>query len=413
MRCNIELVVKRFKIVIARVRVRVQYAASVGRWAVMLNNDLIPLCLGASCACLVTLIFQAIQRSYENELEDVAHVSDTIIDTIGNTPLVRIKSLSEFTGVDILGKAEYLNPFGSSKDRIVKAIVPSSLPKHTKVFEGTSGSTGISLSLLCRALGYEPHIVIPEDVSEEKRALLALSGAVLHVVKPASIVDNEMYVNKARAMALESNGFFVNQFESPRNWQAHFETTGPEIYRQCNARIDAFVCGVGTGGSLTGIAKYLQSRKSAARIILADPQGSSLYNFVRHKVMHTNVQNEGSRRRHQVDSLVEGIGLSRTTANFQAGASLVDDAIQVADEEAFRMLQYVRFQDGLLLGTSSGVNLVAAFRIALEMKSNGRSGRIVTLLCDGGERHASIMGSKVSNDCNIEQILEAKGKHVF
>ena len=208
---------------------------------------------------------------------------------------------------------------------------------------------------------------MPNDQAREKSDLLLKLGAEVEQVRPASIIDRDQFVNKARTGAASQTedssrpgrGFFADQFENEANWRAHFEGTGPEIYRQTSGRLDAFVAGAGTGGTIAGVARYLKPRLPAVKIVLADPQGSGLYNRVKFGVMFDVREKEGTRRRHQVDSVVEGIGINRVTANFEAGRSLVDDAVRVDDQQAMMMAKWLVEKDGIFVGSSSCVNCEA------------------------------------------------------
>lgn len=223
------------------------------------------------------------------------------------------------------------------------------------MYEGTVGSTGVSLAFICRARGYLAHICMPNDQSTEKSSLLLKLGAMVTLVPPAPIVDKGQFVNRARALATAQTasetepgrGFFADQFENPANWKAHYEGTGPEIYQQCGGRVDAFVAGAGTGGTLSGVGKYLKERLESVRVVLADPQGSGLYNRIKYGVMFDIKEREGTRRRPQVDTIVEGIGINRVTANFEAGRPYVDDAIRVTDDEALAMARLLVEKEGL------------------------------------------------------------------
>ena len=295
-----------------------------------------------------------------------------IESTIGNTPLIEIKSLSAATKCKILAKAEFLNGAGGSpKDRVALSIIQRAERRGEltpfsgdTIYEGTVGSTGISLATLCRARGYLAHICMPSDQSTEKSSLLLKLGAVVERVAPAPIVDPKHFVNRARQLASDhtlnpnkkGRGFFANQFETEANWRAHSEGTGPEIYSQCGGIVDAFVAGAGTGGTISGAAKYLKSKLADVKIVLADPQGSGLYNKIKHGVMFHDYEREGKRRRDQVDTMVEGIGLTRSTANFEVGADLIDDAIKVTDEQAKMMARWLVEKDGIFIGSSSAVN---------------------------------------------------------
>ncbi|KAK0656610.1 tryptophan synthase beta subunit-like PLP-dependent enzyme [Cercophora newfieldiana] len=336
------------------------------------------------------------------------NIRDGIVDgiegCIGNTPLVKLRSLSEATGRTILAKAEFLNGAGGSpKDRVALHMIEVAeeqgllVPgRGDTIYEGTVGSTGISLATLARARGYRAHICMPNDQAVEKSTLLHHLGATVERVTPAPITSPEHFVNLARTRALEhtassttaSRGFFADQFESHANYQAHIKTTGPEILRQTGGNIDAFVAGAGTGGTISGVAKYLKdsAKLTRLRVVLADPQGSGLYNKVRHGVMYAPTEREGTRRRQQVDTIVEGVGINRITENFEAGRELIDDAVRVTDEQACRMARWLVEHDGIFVGSSSAVNCVAAVATALTLP---RDSVVVTMLCDSGTRHLS------------------------
>ncbi|KAL0089249.1 tryptophan synthase beta subunit-like PLP-dependent enzyme [Phycomyces blakesleeanus] len=315
---------------------------------------------------------------------------------IGNTPLMKIRSLSEATGCTILGKAEFMNPGGSSKDRVALNIIRSAeeagiLKPHkgSTVFEGTVGSTGISIAMIARAKGYKAWIVMPDDQAKEKYQLLEKLGATVEKVRPVSIIDKNQFVNRARERAGafgegESVGYFADQFENSANFDAHYKTTGPEIFSQTKGKIDALVLGAGTGGTLSGITCYLKPLVKNLKVFLADPLGSGLYNKVKYNTMYAPQEKEGTRRRHQVDTVVEGIGINRLTRNFDAGRQFVDDAFRVTDEEAIKMSRFLVREDGLFLGSSSAVNCVAAVRAARQL---GPGHVVVTLLNDSGQRH--------------------------
>ncbi|MCJ1284930.1 hypothetical protein MMC26_004267 [Xylographa opegraphella] len=353
-------------------------------------------------------------------------IGNGIESTIGNTPLIRIRSLSEATGCEILGKAEFLNGAGQSpKDRVALNVINTAEEQGLLrpnsgdvIYEGTVGSTGISLATLCRAKGYMAHICMPSDQSTEKSSLLLRLGATVERVAPAPIVDPAHFVNRARSLAaahtaspiITGRGFFADQFETPANWIAHFAGTGPEIYAQCSGHLDAFVAGAGTGGTITGVAKFLKSKLPKVRIVLADPEGSGLYNRVKYGVMFDLKEREGTRRRQQVDTIVEGIGLNRVTANFEEGREMVDDAYKVSDAEAMQMARWLVEKDGIFIGSSSAVNCVAAVKLAREI---GPSHRIVTILCDSGTRHLSKFWAKAGEiggemDMKLEDVVERK-----
>ncbi|PLB34394.1 putative cysteine synthase [Aspergillus candidus] len=368
-------------------------------------------------------------------------IVDGVEGCIGNTPLFRIKSLSDVTGCEILGKAEFLNGAGqSSKDRVALSMIEIAeelgiLTPHSgdTIYEGTSGSTGISLATLARAKGYLAHICMPSDQAIEKSDLLLKLGAIVDRVPPAPIVEKDNFVNRARSLARahtassgtnsgtstpdvpdlptpsDGRGFFADQFENEANWQAHFNGTGPEIYAQCDGKLDAFVAGAGTGGTISGVALFLKPRIPKLSVVLADPQGSGLYNRVRYGVMFDRKEKEGTRRRRQVDTIVEGIGINRVTANFEAGKELVDDAVRVTDAQALAMARWLVEKDGLFIGSSSAVNCFAAVKTAMKL---GPGHRIVTVLSDSGSRHLSRFWAKAGNvggavDTKLEDVLNA------
>lgn len=347
-----------------------------------------------------------------------AQTYGNVFTLVGNTPIVELESLSEISGCTILAKLELNNPGGSAKDRVAKAIIEEAELRgllrrghRDCVFEGTSGSTGISLATLCNSRGYEAHIVVPNDTSDEKMNLLRMLGAKVHLVSPAGIADPGHYVNTAKRLTDEVNAsssdqqaIFANQFENEVNWKCHYATTGPEIWSQANGKIDAFVSGAGTGGTISGIGRYLKDRLFfKGRIVLADPPGSGLFNKVKYGVMFDIKEKEGTRRRHQVDTVIEGIGLNRVTANLKAGLDVVDDAIRVPDAEAVVMAHHLVEHEGLFVGSSSAVNCVAAFRTALEL---GPGHTIVTIICDSGMRHLSKFWKQPVVDTGLQGLLK-------
>ncbi|KAF2969228.1 hypothetical protein GQX73_g4330 [Xylaria multiplex] len=329
---------------------------------------------------------------------------------IGGTPLLEIHSLSEATGRTILAKAEFLNGAGNSpKDRVALRMIQAAeeegllVPgRGDTIYEGTVGSTGISIAVLARAKGYRAHICMPDDQSLEKSDLLHHLGATVERVPVAPIASPEHFVNLARRRAAEhtasqqddSRGFFADQFENPANYQAHQAATGPEIVAQTDGRVDAFVAGAGTGGTVAGVARYLKddAKIPSVRVVLADPQGSGLYNKIRHGVMYSATEKEGTRRRQQVDSIVEGVGINRVTDNFEAGRDLIDDAVKVTDEQACKMARWLVEHDGIFVGSSSAVNCVAAVVAAMSLP---KGSRIVTILCDSGTRHLSKLWKRI------------------
>ncbi len=305
-------------------------------------------------------------------------------DLIGNTPLIKLKHASEATGCTILGKAEFLNPGGSVKDRAALSIIrqaeQSGLSKlGGTIVEGTAGNTGIGLSLVGNALGYKTVIVMPNTQSREKQDALRLAGADLRLVpaKPYKDPDNYIHYSERLAALLdktEPNGaIWANQFDNVANRQAHIDTTGPEIWHGTHGKIDGFTCAVGTGGSLGGISLSLKSFNENIKVALADPLGSALYSYYK----FGELASDG-------DSITEGIGQGRITANLKN--IQVDDAYQIPDEEALTVIYDLLKYEGLSLGGSSGVNVAAAIRLARDL---GPGKTIVTLLCYSGTRYQS------------------------
>eukprot|EP00937_MAST-01D_sp_MAST-1D-sp2_P004085 g4085.t1 len=279
---------------------------------------------------------------------------------IGNTPMLELRSLSRATGCTVLAKAEFMNPGGSTKDRVAKSIVEHAEAaglvgpgRACTIVEGTSGSTGISLAFMARSRGYACEIVLPDDVAQEKAQILRQSGAVVHEVRPASISNRGHYCNvaAARARELHPNAVYANQFETPANFDAHYRHTGPEIWSQTGGRLDAFVMSAGTGGTIAGVSRFLKDRAPHVRVVLADVPGSSLANYVTHGVCYAPQQAERRVRRHRYDTIAEGVGLDRLTANFRKAR--VDGARRVSDRAAVEMAHYMLREEGLFLGSSN------------------------------------------------------------
>ena len=307
-----------------------------------------------------------------------------VIAAIGNTPLIRLKRASEETGCEILGKAEFLNPGQSVKDRaalfiIRDAIARGALKPGGTIVEGTAGNTGIGLALVANAMGFRTIIVIPQTQSEEKKDALRLMGAELIQVPAAPYRDPNNYVRLSGRLAeemarTEKNGaIWANQFDNVANRQAHVETTGPEIWRQTDGRIDGFTCAVGSGGTLAGVAIALKQHNPAVKIAAADPLGAAIYSWVK----TGKLESHGS-------SITEGIGQGRVTANLQGAP--IDDAYEIPDDEALPIIFDLLEHEGLCLGGSSGINIAGAIRMARDM---GPGHTIVTMLCDYGNRYQS------------------------
>jgi cysteine synthase len=303
----------------------------------------------------------------------------TIIDLVGNTPLIKLKGPSEQTGCTILGKAEFMNPGGSVKDRAALYIIRDAearglLKPGGLIVEGTAGNTGIGLAVIGGALGYRTRIVMPETQSQEKKDTLRALGADLVLVPPTAYANPGHYVHTSRRLAEETpDAVWANQFDNIANRLAHVKTTGPEIFNQTGGKIDGFTCAVGTGGTLCGTALALKERNSNIQIALTDPMGAALYSFY----TSGELVAEGN-------SVAEGIGQSRITANLDGAP--VDHAFQVADEEGLELVHSLMFQEGLCLGLSSGINIAGAIRLARQL---GPGKTIVTILCDSGLRYLS------------------------
>ena len=305
-------------------------------------------------------------------------------DLIGNTPLVYLRQASELTGCTILGKAEFLNPGGSVKDRTALGIIRDAeqrgeLRPGGTIVEGTAGNTGIGLTLIANALGYKSVVVMPHSQSREKIESLDLYGADLRLVAATTYSDPNHYIHTARRLAeslaeSEPNGaFWARQFDNTANTDIHERTTGQEIWTQTEGKVDGFICAVGTGGTLAGVSRALKQHRADVRIGIADPQGSALYNYYRHGKL------EGEGR-----SIAEGIGISLVTDNLRMAE--VDEAYQVSDAEALPFIFELLRNEGLCLGGSSAINIAGAVRMAKDM---GPGHTIVTILCDYGDRYRS------------------------
>ncbi|MEQ9486470.1 cysteine synthase A [Coleofasciculus sp. F4-SAH-05] len=306
-------------------------------------------------------------------------IKDGFVGTVGNTPLIRLNSFSAETGCEILGKAEFLNPGGSVKDRAALYIIQDAEDKGLlkpggTVVEGTAGNTGIGLAHICNAKGYKCLIIIPETQSQEKMDALRTLGAEVRPVPAVPYKNPNNYVKLSGRTAEEmENAIWANQFDNLANRQAHYETTGPEIWQQTDGKVDAWVAATGTGGTFAGVSMFLKEKNPQIKSIVADPMGSGLYSYVKTGEINT----EGN-------SITEGIGNSRITANMQGVP--IDDAIQIDDKEAVRVIYQLLEKDGLFMGGSVGINVGAAVALAKEM---GPGHTIVTVLCDSGSRYQS------------------------
>ncbi len=306
-------------------------------------------------------------------------IKQGFVGTVGNTPLIRLNSFSDETGCEILGKAEFLNPGGSVKDRAALYIIEAAeaageLRPGGTVVEGTAGNTGIGLAHICNAKGYRCLIVIPETQSQEKMDMLRTLGAEVRAVPAVPYKDPNNYVKLSGRIAAEmDNAIWANQFDNLANRLAHYETTGPEIWQQTEGKVDAWVAATGTGGTYAGTALFLKEKNPAVKCVVADPMGSGLYSYVK----TGEISASGN-------SITEGIGNSRVTANM-AGAP-ADDAIQVTDPEALAVVYQLLHRDGLFMGGSVGINVGAAVKLARQL---GPGHTIVTVLCDSGARYQS------------------------
>ncbi|MCA3709713.1 MAG: cysteine synthase A [Phenylobacterium sp.] len=311
-------------------------------------------------------------------------IARNVLEAIGRTPLIRLNRASDATGCEILGKAEFMNPGQSVKDRAALYIIRDAerrglLRPGGRIVEGTAGNTGIGLAMVGQALGYRTTIVIPRTQSQEKKDAIRLLGAELVEVDAVPYSNPDNYVRYSGRLAEELNrtepngAIWANQFDNVANRQAHVETTGPEIWEQTGGRVDGFICAVGSGGTLAGVAEALKARSPSVRIGLADPMGAALYNWY----AHGELKSEGT-------SISEGIGQGRITANLEG--LVVDMPYQVPDEEMLDVIFDLATHEGLIMGGSTGINVAGAMRMAQDL---GPGHTIVTILCDQGARYQS------------------------
>ena len=321
---------------------------------------------------------------------------------IGNTPLVRLHRLSELTECEILGKAEFMNPGGSVKDRAALGIIEAAeskgeLKPGATIIEGTAGNTGIGLTVVGQAKGYKTVIVIPDNQSPAKVELLRALGAEVIVVPEKPYKDPGNYNKVAQRLAEERGYFWANQFDNTANRQIHYHTTGPEIWEQTGGRVTAFVASVGTGGTLAGTSNYLKGKNPSISAVCADPYGAAMWSWFTNHNLETN---DG-------DSFAEGIGQGRVTKNLEGFE--VDEAYRIEDQAAFTIIQQLRSEEGIFLGLSSGINIAGAVRHA---RKRGPGQTIVTILCDSGHKYISrlynpewIAQSGLKADLPIESVL--------
>ncbi len=323
-------------------------------------------------------------------------VRDGFTDAVGNTPLIRLRKASELTGCTVLGKAEFLNPGGSVKDRAAKYMILDAeergdLKPGGVVVEGTAGNTGIGLALVGNARGYRTVILMPDTQSQEKKDMLRLCGVELRCVPAVPFKDPNHYVKQAERLAAllaksEPNGvLYANQWDNPSNRNGHVRSTGPEIWQQTDGVVDGFTCAIGTGGTLAGVGEFLKSQNPDVRIVAADPMGAAMYHWIK----HGKLESEGS-------SISEGIGQGRVTGNIDGAP--IDDAYQIPDPEWLPIVFDLLEHEGLCLGGSSGINVASAIRLAKDL---GPGHTVVTVLADYGTRYQS----KLFNP----EFLRAKG----
>jgi len=317
------------------------------------------------------------------------NINNNFVEAIGNTPLIKLNYPSKITGCNIYGKAEFLNPGGSIKDRAAKAIIldaikDGKLKDGGTIVEGTAGNTGIGLGLVGNSMGFKTIIVMPETQSQEKKDALNLIGCELKLVPALPYSNPGNYIRQSETLANELNKserngvLWANQFDNISNMNGHFDTTGPEIWAQLDGKVDGFTCAVGTGGTLAGVSKYLKDKKEDVKIFLSDPYGSALYNYYK----KDELKAEGN-------SITEGIGQGRITENLKH--LVVDDAVRINDKEALEMIFKLLKEEGLFLGGSSGINVCGAIKMAEKL---GPGHNIVTILCDSGQRYQSKIWNK-------------------
>ena len=312
------------------------------------------------------------------------NIKNNFVDTVGNTPLIKLKKASEITGCEIYGKAEFLNPGSSIKDRAAKGIVLDAIKKKQLlpggiIVEGTAGNTGIGLGLVGNSLGYKTLIIMPETQSQEKKDVLRLIGCELKLVpalpysNPGNYIRHSQKIAEDLAKSHDNGVLWANQFDNVANQMSHYNTTGPEIWKQTEGKVDAFTCAVGTGGTLSGTGLFLKEKNKKIKIALSDPFGSGLYNYYQNGEMKA----EG-------DSITEGIGQGRVTKNLENCP--VDLSFRISDNEALKVIFDLLSEEGLFLGGSSGINVAGAIELAKEL---GPGHTVVTILCDYGQRYQS------------------------
>lgn len=312
-----------------------------------------------------------------------------ILDQMKDTPLIYIKSLSDFTKRNIYAKCEYALPF-ACKDRIIKNILLTAekegkINKDSVIYEGSSGSTGFSVASICKLMGYKCVIVIPDNITQPRLEILKSTGCTVKPTKScpySNFKENFLRLSKKLAAA-DPNGFYINQYFNTTNMETHYNETGPEIYNQLGGNIDSFVCSAGTGGTISGISRYLKHKNANIQVFLADIQASGMSSYVKEKVMFTTEEGEGKRKKEKGAAVIEGIGLSFLTDNFKD--SMIDDAYKITDDEALFMQKYIYENERIYIGGSSAVNLCGVLKACRENKVP-EGGNIVTILFEHGTK---------------------------
>lgn len=326
-----------------------------------------------------------------------------VLAAVGNTPLIELSTLSTLTGCTILAKCEHLNPGGSIKDRAALFMIEEGerqglIVKGTTIYEGTGGNTGVGLAMVASAKGYGAVMAMPASIAKEKIDAMKMFGAEVILTPPAKFTDPQHYFHRAREAAkLNPLGFWCNQFDNLENYKSHYYGTAPEMWKQSNMAIDGFVCACGTGGTLAGISKYLKEKRSSIQCYLADPKGSALFDYIQkgekaeyHEelvggTMVKFIERDGG------SSITEGIGIGRVTKNFSQSEKLIDGALKISDKDAIEMAYYLKENEGVFIGPSAALNVVAAVKLAQKL---GKGKTVVTVLCDGGGRYESKIFTK-------------------
>ena len=353
---------------------------------------------GLRLSCLAaTSTFLAYNIAHTESTESSQPKRTGILAGIGNTPLIELKSLSRKTGSTILVKCEHLNPGGSIKDRAALFMIEKGerlnlLKPGCTIYEGTGGNTGVGLALVASAKGYGAVMAMPASIAQEKVDAMKTFGADVILTPSVPFTDQRHYFHRARdAAALDPVGFWCNQFDNMANFLSHYEGTAPELWQQSNSTVTGFICACGTGGTLAGIATYLKEQDPTIQCFLADPKGSALFDYVKHKgtvYNETEVNGETVKfiKRDNGNSITEGIGIGRVTKNFSKALPLLDGAFKIDDKQAVEMAYYLKENEGVYIGPSAALNVVAACQLAKKM---GKGNVIVTVLCDGGGRYKS------------------------